>query len=157
MYKRILEFWMNEKELRDLQQISPDFVAEVKNYLKELDKDSKGSSSGLKNAEAERVRKVLGEIAFLRKDKRCQAKVIDAQSEFTFEEEKAPSAPTIETAKEPIAKKILVRMLGDVASFVGADLKTYGPLKSEDVVLLPAQNADALIKRGMAAEIQKKA
>jgi DNA replication initiation complex subunit (GINS family) len=155
MYKRILEFWMNEKELRDLQQMPPNFAAEVRSYLKELE-ESKGT--GLKMAEAERVRRVLGEIAYLRRDKMCQAKVSETKIDFTWgEEEKATAVPPSEVAKDSGAKKILVRLLGDVASFVGADLKTYGPFKSEDVVLLPAQNAEALIKRAVAAEIQKKA
>jgi DNA replication initiation complex subunit (GINS family) len=61
-----------------------------------------------------------------------------------------------EKVAEDSAKKILVRVLRDVPSFVGADLKTYGPYKTEDVVLLPAQNAEALIKREIATEIKRR-
>lgn len=57
---------------------------------------------------------------------------------------------------EAAAKKMLIRMLGDVPSLVGADLKTYGPYKKEDVALLPAPNAEALIKRGMAVEVTRR-
>jgi hypothetical protein len=158
MYKRILEFWMNEMELKDLQKVTPDFKNEVDKYLEGLGQMENGSPSALKVAEAERVRIILGGISALRKDKICRTKALDGTMESPFDDDICqPSRPEPEQAKDESAKKILVRLLRDVAPFVGADLRTYGPLKSEDVVLLPAQNADALIKRGTAAEIQRKA
>jgi len=55
-----------------------------------------------------------------------------------------------------VTKKILVRILQDVPSFVGVDMKIYGPYKAEDVVLLPEQNVEALIKRGVATIIERR-
>lgn len=159
MYKRILEFWMNERELKDLQKVAPDFRNEVNRYLEGLAQMENGTPSALKVAEAERVKRILDEISVLRREKICRGKALEETLSSPFDEEicqpVSPKEP--EKAKDEAAKKILVRLLRDVAPFVGADLKTYGPFKSEDVVLLPAQNADALIKRGTAAEIQRKA
>jgi DNA replication initiation complex subunit (GINS family) len=158
VYKRILEFWMNERELKDLQKAPPGFGDEVNRFLEDLGRSENGVPSKLKMAEVERVKRVLNEIAALRREKACRILAAGAVSDDTlFDEDVAmPKQPKEPPAKEGGAKKILVRLLRDVASFVGADLKTYGPFKSEDVVLLPLQNADALIKRGIATEIQRK-
>jgi len=50
---------------------------------------------------------------------------------------------------------VLVRIKKDVPEFVGVDGKTY-KLRREDVVLLPELNAKALIKEGVAEEIEVK-
>jgi len=102
----------------------------------------------------------LDDISALRRGKICRLMstgklpkdALLGEEEGLAKDSKEPEKP-----KSDGAKKILVRLLRDVPSFVGADLKTYGPLKSEDVVLLPAQNADSLVKRGIASEIQRKA
>lgn len=168
MYKKILEFWMNEKELRDLQVISPEFREEIKKYLEELGRPEEGIPTSLKLAEAERAMRMLNEISSLRREKAFRLNMPKTASDLLYEGESLPApvasqspspqtAVDSEKAKEEGAKRILVRVLGDVTSFIGADLKTYGPFKGEDVVLLPAQNAEALIKRGVATEIQRKA
>ena len=159
MYKRILEFWLNEKEVRDLQKPPPDFKDEVRKYLEDLARMENGVPSKLKLAEAERVKNILNGISFLRREKICKAAVAGIVSDdVLFDDEIGLFRPLKEPEKvaDDSAKKILVRVLRDVPSFVGADLKTYGPYKTEDVVLLPAQNAEALIKRGIATEIKRR-
>jgi DNA replication initiation complex subunit (GINS family) len=37
---------------------------------------------------------------------------------------------------------------------MGVDMKTYGPFKAEDVASLPAQNADNLIRKGIAKLVE---
>jgi DNA replication initiation complex subunit (GINS family) len=49
---------------------------------------------------------------------------------------------------------IVVRILKDVPAIIGADMKTYGPFKPEDVAALPQENARLLIKQGVATEIE---
>jgi DNA replication initiation complex subunit (GINS family) len=159
VYKRILEFWLNEKEVQDLQKPPPDFKDSVRKYLEDLARMENGVPSKLKLAEAERVKHLLNEISVLRKEKICKAAITGTVSnDMLFDDEIGLFRPLKEPEKvaEDSAKKILVRVLRDVPSFVGADLKTYGPYKTEDVVLLPAQNAEALIKRGTAIEIQRR-
>jgi len=159
MYKRILEFWLNEKELRELQRPPSGFKDDVKKYLEDLARIENGVPSKLKLAEAERIKRIINEISVLRKEKICKTAVAGTLSDdMLFDDEIGLFRPLKEPEKvtDDGAKKILVRVLRDVPSFVGADLKTYGPYKTEDVVLLPAQNAEALIKRGIATEIQRR-
>ena len=49
---------------------------------------------------------------------------------------------------------MIVRILEDLPSFVGSDLKKYF-LKKEDVISLPAEIADVLIKRKVATEVKQ--
>jgi hypothetical protein len=160
LYKKIMEFWMNERQLQDLQKPPPGFKEGVDRYLEDLGRMENGVVTRLKIAEAERVKSVLDEVSALRREKICRLISLGKLPEdVLFGEEASLAKPQKEPERQKAdgAKKILVRLLRDVPSFVGADLKTYGPLKSEDVVLLPAQNAESLVKRGIASEIQRKA
>ncbi len=51
-------------------------------------------------------------------------------------------------------RRVVVRFLKDVPAIVGADLKTYGPFKSEDVASIPVENAKVLIRQGLAIEVE---
>jgi len=51
------------------------------------------------------------------------------------------------------SERVLVRFLQDISSFVGVDLESYGPFKREDIANLPRENAEALIKQGLAKPI----
>lgn len=151
---------MNERQLQDLQKPPPGFKEGVDRYLEDLGRMENGVVTRLKIAEAERVKSVLDEISALRREKICRLISLGKLPEdVLFGEETSLAKTQKEPERQKVdgAKKILVRLLRDVPSFVGADLKTYGPLKSEDVVLLPAQNAESLVKRGIASEIQRKA
>ncbi|MHA1377275.1 MAG: DNA replication complex subunit Gins51 [Candidatus Helarchaeota archaeon] len=51
---------------------------------------------------------------------------------------------------------IPIRILKEMNAIVGADLKTYGPFKAEDIAVLPKKNAETLIKHEYAAAISIK-
>jgi hypothetical protein len=159
LYKRILEFWISERDSVDLQRPPRGFEDDLKKYIEGLSTAENGVQGKLLAAEAARAKEMSVSFKALRREKICRALVAGTLSEeFLFDEE-ADFGTHGKAAVEPApdgAKKILARLLRDVPSFVGADLKTYGPYKTEDVVLLPAQNAEALIKRGIAMEIQKR-
>jgi len=57
----------------------------------------------------------------------------------------------LETKK---SQKTVVRFLRDIPAIIGADMKTYGPFKREDVAALPMENANILIKQGVAAKVE---
>jgi len=166
VYKKIIEVWVNEREARELQAPPFEFKEGVEEYLKGLTSAGNGSGIQAKLAEAEaaRTRRMLEAIRVLRREKICAASADGTLNEANLMEGESPAAKV--APAEPVAdgvavpaeaaKRILVRLLRDVPSFVGADLKTYGPYKSEDVVLLPAQNTDALVKRGIATEIHRR-
>lgn len=157
MYRRILDFWTAERESQELQRLPDGFIHEVNRYLEELAGGAEGVRGRLMQEELNRAKTALAELRLLRKSKICRdflSGTLDPErlleDEKGFFKEKAPEqAPAWGT------KKILARLLGDVPPFIGVDLKTYGPYKTEDVALLPAQNAEALIKRGIAAEIKR--
>ena len=44
----------------------------------------------------------------------------------------------------------VVRFIQSLPAIIGTDMKTYGPFKAEDVASLPSQNADNLIRKGIA-------
>ena len=48
---------------------------------------------------------------------------------------------------------VLIRFLQDIPVIAGVDLKEYGPFKKEDIANLPKENADSLVKSGLAKPI----
>ena len=48
---------------------------------------------------------------------------------------------------------LLVRFMQAIPAIVGPNAKTYGPFKAEDVASLPIENAESLIKRGIAVKV----
>jgi len=52
-----------------------------------------------------------------------------------------------------LSELVLVRFLQDVPVIAGVDLKEYGPFKKEDIANLPKENADSLVKSGLAKSI----
>jgi len=51
-------------------------------------------------------------------------------------------------------KLVLVRILADVPAIVGADMKTHGPFRRGDVAFIPRENALALVRKGLAVEVE---
>jgi DNA replication factor GINS len=49
---------------------------------------------------------------------------------------------------------MLVRFLKDVPAIIGADMKAYGPFKTEDIGTVPTENAVVLLKQGIAARVE---
>jgi DNA replication initiation complex subunit (GINS family) len=50
-------------------------------------------------------------------------------------------------------KYLIIRILESIPSIVGSDLRTYGPYNPEDIAAIPIKNANILIKRGAAVQI----
>jgi DNA replication factor GINS len=48
----------------------------------------------------------------------------------------------------------IIRFLQPLPAIMGVDMKTYGPFKAEDVASVPAQNADNLIRKGIAKLVE---
>ena len=48
----------------------------------------------------------------------------------------------------------VVRFTQSLPAIMGTDMKTYGPFKAEDVASLPSQNADNLIRKGIAKLVE---
>jgi len=52
------------------------------------------------------------------------------------------------------SKNVMVRILREIPAIIGVDMRTYGPLKPEDVASLPVENARILIEEQAAEEIE---
>lgn len=52
------------------------------------------------------------------------------------------------------SRKIMVRFLQEIPSLVGTNGRLYGPFKAEDIATLPVENAESLIKRGVALLVE---
>ncbi len=51
-------------------------------------------------------------------------------------------------------KRVALRFLKNIPNIIGADMKTYGPFKVEDVASLPIENAKMLVKQGLAVSVE---
>ncbi len=75
----------------------------------------------------------------------------------------APSKPTPVKRKKPVLKPVIkpdevelmvVRFLQSIPAIMGIDMKAYGPFQPEEVGTIPVQNAETLIKRGIAKKVE---
>lgn len=64
--------------------------------------------------------------------------------------EPVPAPKIDEEAKE----LILVRFLQPLPAIMGIDMKAYGPFQPEELATIPRQNAENLIKRGVAKRVE---
>jgi DNA replication factor GINS len=51
-------------------------------------------------------------------------------------------------------KRSTIRFLKNIPAIMGADMKSYGPFVAEDVASLPPQNAQILVKQGLAVMVE---
>jgi DNA replication factor GINS len=182
LYNELYEAWKKEKENVELQALPKDFYAKLAQYVKKVKAegrmlDEKTTKAKLLIRESKNVQKMLGELLMLRHEKTVN-KVSDGETVssegLTSEEEKlvkevSPSfesfqtllknilsgrLPQVEVKHEP--KKRVLRFLKEIPAIIGADMKTYGPFKPEDVASLPLENAKILTKQGIAVEVEVK-
>lgn len=60
----------------------------------------------------------------------------------------------IKTRVGETTRRIMVRFLQEIPAIVGTNAKIYGPFKAEDIATLPSENAESLIKRGVALRLE---
>ncbi|HLN44160.1 MAG TPA: hypothetical protein VK209_00465 [Candidatus Sulfotelmatobacter sp.] len=55
---------------------------------------------------------------------------------------------------QPAHKRVAVRFLKPIPAIIGSDMQTYGPFAAEDVASVPIENANILVKQGLAQLIE---
>jgi DNA replication factor GINS len=70
------------------------------------------------------------------------------------ESDKAPIRVVTKTETASVPKRSTIRFLKSIPAIMGADMKSYGPFIAEDVASLPPQNAQILVKQGLAVLIE---
>ena len=182
MYNELYEAWKKEKENHELQMLPKDFYTKLAEYSRKTRAESrmldeKTTRARLLMHESKNVQKMVKELVLLRHDKTVK-KALSGETttteSLTQEEEKlvkeiSPSfesfqtllkdilggrVPKLENREKP--KKRVLRFTKEIPAIIGADMKTYGPFKPEDVASLPQENAKILVKQGVAVEVEAK-
>ena len=180
MYSELYENWKNELQNPELERLSPDFYQRVVEYLKKLKEegrmlDKRTAKARLLKKETQNAKRMLREITRARYRK-LMKKASEGEKVpsdvLNAEEEKLmsgvlPSAEAYQAFAESLLhgqltyvqvehtrKNVVLRFLKDVPAIVGADMKPYGPFKTEDVASLPIENAKILVKQGLAERVE---
>lgn len=181
-YDRLLEAWRRERREADLQPLPEAFFAEMSEYASRLREQTRmlerGSMRGrIAERERENAERMLGELFRLRlrkivvseldgaaipatvltpEEKRLHA---DLRRLLSGHSERLKSiltgrAPPVEARPPPRRGFKVVRFVKALPAIMGIDMKTYGPFKPEDVAAIPAENAENLIRRGIAKGVE---
>ncbi|MEM2882093.1 MAG: hypothetical protein QXL35_02430 [Candidatus Bathyarchaeia archaeon] len=179
MYEELFDRWRGEKLSESLQPLPEDFYRRLSSYIAELVEglrllDEKSLKAQLMAEELSRARKLASDLIGLRFEKLRRA-VFDGKappSSIAREEERLrvmllelaiyieDLKRSVEEGREPPSpwptgpKLLAVRFLEDVPAIVGIDMREYGPFKREEIAALPLENAEALIRKGVAERIQ---
>ncbi len=181
-YDALFEAWMKERHSPELQPIPEGFYAEMTGYVSELreqtrmldrssmrgriaEKERENAERMLRELSDLRLRKIVGmELdgkaisgsALTREEKALQA---DLRLLLSSHEDRLKSilmgrVPQVEARPQPRTGLKVIRFLKSVPAIMGIDMKTYGPFKPEDVASIPVENAENLIRRGLAKEVE---
>jgi DNA replication factor GINS len=182
MYDEVYEAWKKEQESVGLQPLAKDFYARLAGYVKRIREESKmldekTAKAKLIKRELRNARRLIKSLVQLRYKKIFEATTAGeavSVEVLTEDEEKlcgkvVPLAESyqeflrsvllgrLQRDKEESGEKpklVLVRFLRDMPAVIGADMKTYGPFKAEDVGTVPSENAAVLVKQGIAAKVE---
>jgi DNA replication factor GINS len=180
MYNDLYEIWKRELENSELEKLPSDFYPRIADYIRKISEegrmlDKRTLKANLLRKETQNVERMIRELIKMRYKKlvKMMAEGKRAPSDvLTAEEEKIyASAPSFTDTFQSFTKDILhgylpsisseqkrkraaLRFLKDIPSIIGADMKTYGPFKAEDVASLPIENVKILVKQGLAERIE---
>jgi len=180
LYSQLYEVWKQELEDPELVKLPPDFYAQIVEYVKKLKEESRmldkrtvkanllrkemqNTKRMVKELVRARYRKVMNKAAsgqeapreaLTAEEEQVYAKIsllAETVSNFASETLHGHEAKTINDLKH---KRTTLRLLKDVPAIIGADMKTYGPFKTEDVASLPVENARILVKQNLAEKVE---
>jgi len=182
LYDELYAAWKREKLHPELQPLHEDFYGEVTAYIRKLKEsqrmiDDKTFKARLLRSEIENVKKLVSELLDSRFKKIIAAAEQDIQmpANCLTKEDKTIYSAEVEAAKifdkmkrsitdgrrfdatvrieQVKARTMLLRFIQEMPAVIGTDMKTYGPFKVEDVAALPIENAEVLIRQGVAVRI----
>ncbi|MBS7651713.1 MAG: hypothetical protein QW638_01130 [Candidatus Bathyarchaeia archaeon] len=181
-YGRLLEAWMRELETEGLQQLPEGFYREMSEYVSRLREQTRMLEHGTMRSrialkEKEYAERMLRELfnTRLRKMVNMELEGVQLEASALLPEEKLFHSelrrilnehgerlksillgrpPRIEAKPTGRGAFKVVRFLESLPAIIGVDMKTYGPFKPEDVASIPVENAESLIRRGAAKEVE---
>jgi len=176
MFNELFKAWKKEEENIELQNLAQDFYLNANRYINDLREKIKREQDYIRleltKEEYNYAVKILSKLIDARLKKIINS-IIEGKKvplELLAEEEKEAFSllnkivDLIIEFKEKLFKgKVeekkgftVIRLLQELPEIIGEDLKVYGPFESEDIAVLPEENAEALIKRGAAEKINYK-
>jgi len=180
MYNELYLIWREELEKSRLLRLPSDFYPHIADYIRKLQEESRmldkrTPKASLLKKETQNVRNMITELtqARYRKIVLAVARNEDLQSDAlapeegkilkgagSFSDAYRDFAARIlrgninATCVEHVGSRVVLRFREDVPAIIGKDMKPYGPFNVEDVAALPKENADILIKRGLAEAVE---
>lgn len=180
MYDELYKVWKLEAEQADLEKLPAEFYSNVVEYMKRLREqgrmlDKRTLKTSLLKQELQNARLMIQGLVQIRYHKVVArlAKGEDIGEDALTPEEKmiysriSPFSETIRSFVQDVIrgqapkpkvetgqKRVLLRFVKEVPGIIGADMKTYGPFKVEDVAALPVENTRILIKQGLAEKVE---
>jgi len=181
-YSRLIDAWRKERHSREIQHLPESFAAEMSEYASRLREQTRmvdrGSMRGrIAVQERENAERMLQELFQIRRRK-IFASEIDGTSipaaNLTPEEKRLQAefrhllsrhsdrmkgiltgrAPQVEARPPQTGDFKVVRFVEALPAIMGVDMRTYGPFKAEDMASIPAENAENLIRRGIAKGVE---
>jgi len=181
LYDEVYNAWKKEQENAELQPLTKDFYARLAGYVKKIREETKmlderTAKARLIKHELHNARRLIKSLSQIRYEKIFRAATAGetiSTEVLTEEEEKLCSKmlplaesyqeflqsvlagrmiPSQEAKEKP--KRVIVRFLRDLPAIIGADMKAYGPFKTQDVGTMPTENAAVLVKQGIAARVE---
>ena len=184
IYDELYRAWRRERESGEIQPLPRDFLAKLASYVKKLKEESRmldkrTIKARLMQREFENARRMIEDLLKTRYEKVLRKALVGEtvpKESLTREEEllhrgiqpsleayqslirsvlegRPPQVGEGETPK-PKPNMMVVRFLREVPAIMGLDMRTYGPFKPEDIAALPIENAKALIKQGVAVQVE---
>lgn len=182
MYNELFEAWKREKETGELQRLPKNFYHMLADYTRKLREESrmldpKTTKARLLTQESRKTNVMIRDLVMIRRQKTVRkatagelmpSESLTPEEETLFKTIASPfesyqallkdvlsgRVPQSEGREKP--KKQVLRFLKDIPAIIGADMKTYGPFKIEDVASVPQANAKVLVKQGVAVEVEVK-
>lgn len=165
-YETIRKISAEEGKSPKLVKLPGNFFSEIKEYLDKkasITKD-KGDAWEFENARMElqhilemRERKVMMLAMYFVRSGVVPENMTFEEKEFfnkVVENVKAFQANKKRMFEGRMEKRALVAMLDSLPSFVGVNMKNYGPFKKGDMVTLPEENARLLVEKGLARKVE---
>lgn len=180
MYEELLDAWRREANSVELQPLPGDFYRRLNAFMRRLREEERLADRD--SIQGKLLSKIL-EVSVKLTEDLCYlrlTKIVDASMRGVIEWDKLTEdeKPFVKEASRILGeynrmvRRIvegrytpseamfrteglkLVRFKSDTPSFVGVDLKVYGPFKAEDVAYIPEENAAQLIKQDIAVEVE---
>jgi DNA replication initiation complex subunit (GINS family) len=180
MYNELFDIWKLEIEKEELGKLPSDFFSRMAEFVR-LQREGgrmlekRATKSNLLNKELRNTKRMIHQLVRMRYRKvvRKLAKGDALPVELLTPEERTiySTVPPFAEAVGSLANDVLrgqlpamrievthmraaLRFLKEVPAIMGADMKSYGPFKVEDISTLPVENVKILVKQGLAEKVE---